>query len=63
MNNFIPYQKLSKKKQSEISKQKRVTWQMNPVTRKPQNPKAYDRKKSQRQYDEYQTETFILILS
>lgn len=46
MDKYIPYAKLSKKKQKELAKQKRGTWgALNPVTRKPQNPKAYNRKK------------------
>lgn len=48
MENFIPYEKLSKKKKRELNAKKRVTWQMNPVTRKPQNPKAYNRRKAQK---------------
>lgn len=48
MEKFIPYEKLSKKKQREISASRRNSWgQLNPVTRKPQNPKAYNRKKTQ----------------
>ena len=48
MNNFIPYEKLSKKEQQKINKAKRGTWgELNPVTRKPRNSKAYNRRKSQ----------------
>ena len=48
MEKFIPYEKLSKKKQREISASRRNSWgPLNPVTRKPQNPKAYNRKKTQ----------------
>jgi hypothetical protein len=47
MEHYIPYKKLSKKKRQEMDKRKRVTWgTLNPVTRKPPNPKAYDRKKA-----------------
>ena len=46
MSTFIPREKLSKKKQREIDRQARKGWNgLNPVTRKPQNPKAYNRKK------------------
>lgn len=38
--------KMTKKEKSEYYKQFRNTWQFNPVTRKPRNPKAYNRKKS-----------------
>ena len=47
MEKFIPYEKLSKKKQRELDRQKRNTWgALNPVTRKPENPKAYNRRKA-----------------
>ena len=44
MEKFIPYEKLSKKKQRELNASRRGTWTINPVTRKPANPKAYNRK-------------------
>ncbi len=44
MVKFIPYEKLSKKKQRELNAARRGTWTINPVTRKPANPKAYNRK-------------------
>lgn len=48
MEKFIPYEKLSKKEQQKINKAKRGTWgELNPVTRKPQNSKAYNRKRAQ----------------
>jgi len=47
MEKFIPYEKLSKKKQRELDRQKRSTWgELNPVTRRPENPKAYNRRKA-----------------
>lgn len=49
MNRFIPTEKLSKKAQKELNRKKRRTWgAIKPVTRKPANPKAYKRKKIQR---------------
>jgi len=48
MEKYIFKDKLSKKAQREIDKKARKTWgAISPVTRKPQNPKAYHRKKSQ----------------
>ena len=48
MEQFIPKEKLSKKEQQQFNQRQRKTWGvLNPVTRKPQNPKAYNRKKSQ----------------
>lgn len=45
MEKFVSYEKLSKKKQRELNAAKRTTWAISPVTRKPENPKAYKRKK------------------
>ena len=48
MEKFIPYEKLSKKEKRKIDQAKRQTWgELNPVTRKPESSKAYNRKKSQ----------------
>ena len=48
MEKFIPYRKLSKKEKRKIDQAKRQTWgQLNPVTRKPQSSKAYNRRKAQ----------------
>ncbi|MBR4953084.1 MAG: hypothetical protein IKZ30_01060 [Oscillospiraceae bacterium] len=48
MEKFIPYEKLSKKEKRRLDSAKRGTWgQLNPVTRKSENPKAYNRKKTQ----------------
>jgi hypothetical protein len=44
---FIPLSKQSKQKQKAFYMSKRSTWgDLNPVTRKPPNPKAYNRVKS-----------------
>ena len=48
MEKFIPYEKLSKKKQRELDAKRREVWTISPITRKPDNPKAYKRKKTQR---------------
>ena len=48
MEKFIPYEKLSKKEKRKIDQARRQTWgELNPVTRNPENSKAYNRKKSQ----------------
>ena len=48
MEKFIPYEKLSKKKKRELDAQRRGSWHgVNPVTRKSENPKAYNRRKAQ----------------
>ena len=48
MEKFIPYEKLSKKKKRELDAGRRTLWAIRPVTRKPENPKAYHRKKAQK---------------
>ena len=52
MEKFIPYEKLSKKKQRELNAARRGTWTINPVTRKPANPKAYNRKTARKWKDD-----------
>ena len=48
MENFIPYEQLSKKEKRKINQAGRQTWgALNPVTRKPENSKAYNRRKTQ----------------
>ena len=43
---FISFNKLSKKKKREENNNRRKTWgALNPTTRKPPNPKAYNRGK------------------
>lgn len=62
MEKFIPYEKLSKKKQKELNTKKRKTWNgLNPVTRKPQNPKAYNRQKARRWSDDSNIVSFLYI--
>ena len=47
MEKFIPYEKLSKKEKRKLDQAKRQTWgNLNPVTRKPENSKAYSRNKA-----------------
>ena len=48
METFIPYEKLSKKEKRKIGKAYWQTWgELNPVTRKPINSKAYNRRTAQ----------------
>ena len=48
MERFIPYEKLSKKEKRKADLARRQTWgDLNPVTRKPMNSKAYNRKRTQ----------------
>ncbi len=49
MEKFVPYEKLSKKKQRELDRKRRSTWgSLSPVTRSTENPKAYNRKKARK---------------
>lgn len=49
MEKFIPYDKLSKKKKRELDQKRRGSWNgLNPVTRMPPNPKAYNRPKARK---------------
>ena len=54
MNNFIPYEKLSKRKKRELDNSRRGTWgELNPVTRRPVPAKAYNRNKARKwNYDD-----------
>ena len=59
MEKFIPYEKLSKKKQRELNAARRGTWPINPVTRKPENPKAYHRKTARNWKDDSNSVPFV----
>ena len=48
MEKFIPYEKLSEKEKRRIDQARRQTWgELNPVTRKPENSRAYNKRKTQ----------------
>ena len=63
MTKHIPYEKLSKKKRRELDLRRRGTWQgLNPVTRRPENPRAYNRKKLRaKKEDAFDPELFSLF--
>lgn len=65
MEKFIPYEKLSKKEKRKIDAAQRKTWgELNPVTRKPQSSKAYNRNKSRNwMRDGHETNSGTIILS
>ena len=47
MENSVPYGKLSKKEMRKVDLAKRQTWgELNPVARKPESSKAYNRRKA-----------------
>lgn len=44
MAKFVPKQKMSKKAQRALNAQSRVMWDVNPITRKVESKKIYNRK-------------------
>jgi len=62
MDKFIPREKLSKKKQRELDRQARRDWNgLNPATRRPEDPKIYNRKKIRRDdYGDHSQPDFLL---
>ncbi len=53
MAKIMSNKKLSKKTAKKLSNQNRVTWQFNPATRRVENKKRYNRKKSFYRFDDY----------
>ena len=51
MVRFIPKEKLSKKARKELDRQRRVTWEFSPVTKKVESKKLYKRRKRSRDRD------------
>lgn len=48
MEKFIPYEKLSKKEKRKIDAMRRSSWgDVNPVSRKVESKKTYNRKRTQ----------------
>ena len=59
MERFIPYEKLSKKNRRERDAARRVRWERSPVTRRPANPKAYNRKKARKDMSDEPSVFFV----
>ena len=63
MAKFIPFFKLSKKTQQEINKSRRKNWgNIDPVTKRPANSKAYNRKKARAWKDTFPTSELFYYL-
>ena len=63
MAKFIPFVKLSKKTQQEINKSRRKNWgNIDPTTKRPENSKAYNRKKAQAWKDDFPTSELVYYL-
>ncbi len=61
MEKNIPFEKLSKKKQRELNTKMRGSWYgLNPVTRRPDNSKAYNRRKARKWSDDSRTVPFAI---
>lgn len=64
MEKFTSYEKLSKKRKRQLNAAKRRDWgAISPVTRKPANPKAYNRKKARKWGDESTQNRVFFIAS
>ena len=60
MEKYIPYEKLSKKKRRELDARQRGSWNgLSPVTRRPENPKAYNRQKARKRSDDFPDRAFF----
>lgn len=60
MQKFIPFAKLSKKTQQEINKSHRKSWgNIDPVTKRPANSKAYNLQKTQAWKDDFPRLSFF----
>ena len=60
MEKHIPYEKLSKKKRRELDARRRGSWNgFSPVTRRPENPKAYNRQKARKRSDDFPDRAFF----
>ena len=63
MAKFIPFVKLSKKTQQETNKSRRKNWgNIDPVTKRPANSKAYNRKKARAWKDTFPTSELFYYL-
>ena len=63
MAKFIPFVKLSKKTQQEINKSHRKSWgNIDTVTKRPANSKAYNRKKARAWKDTFPTSELFYYL-
>ncbi len=59
MKKFVPYEKLSPSKKRELDALRRGSWHgLNPVTRRPENSKAYRRCKARNWRKELQDRAF-----
>ena len=60
MARFVPKDKLSKKAQKELNRQRRITWDFSPVTKTVDSKKLYNRKRNARNRDDYGLGDFLM---
>ena len=53
MKQFVPRDKISKRRRKMLDAEKRTLWQVKPTTKVIQSKKVYDRKKQPRNYEPY----------
>lgn len=58
---YTPYIKLSRKERRAVDNMRRVTWGISPVTRRAENPRAYNRAKTQREVRRSFSPVFFLF--
>ncbi len=59
---FIPKEKLSKKARKALDREQRQTWGINPVSRKSENKKHYNRKRSRFTPDDGESGIFSFFM-
>lgn len=62
MTKFVPREKLSKKARRELNLKQRILWQINPITRRPPNPRVYDRNKIRREAGRHSFPDFVRVI-
>ena len=61
---FIPREKMSKKARRQLDLAARKNWgNISPITRRSENPKAYNRKKVQKEWCNPSSEPFYFLLT
>ena len=58
MARFVPKDKMSKKAQKELNRQRRVTWEFSPVTKTVDSWKIYSRKRKAQDRGDYDLSFF-----
>lgn len=60
VDKFVPKEKMSKKAQKELNRQRRVKWDLSPITRTADSRKLYNRKRNARnRYDDSTSISFV----